>query len=77
VRSVNQDNVTAIENSANVKCKLSRMIYTTIMIVGSLLINWGTDHPQSLVNSRQDHGDWNGSTSPIVGMWEVNRTFMS
>jgi hypothetical protein len=53
------------------------MVYTNIMVVGLLLINWGIDQPQSLVNGRQDHGDWNGSTSPIVGMWKVNRTFMS
>jgi multisubunit Na+/H+ antiporter MnhC subunit len=44
------------------------------VIVGLLLINWGIDHPQSLVNSRQDHGDRNGSTSPIVGMCDDNRT---
>jgi hypothetical protein len=46
------------------------------MIVGLLLINWGTDHPQSLVNSRRDHGDLNWPTSPIVGVCEVNRIFM-
>jgi hypothetical protein len=41
------------------------------MILGLLLINWGTDHPQSIVSSRQDHGDWNGPTSPTYGACEV------